>query len=58
MLDRIQEWMLTATDEELIDVFAEIYVEFIDRKLPLAPFMVDPFEPDPEPVRKKWWRGR
>lgn len=52
MLARTQEWLPLASDDDLIHVFAEIYVEFQIRGLPLRPFMADP-----EPIKKKWWRA-
>lgn len=52
MLNRTQEWLPLASDDDLIHVFAEIYVEFQIRGLPLRPFMADP-----EPIKKKWWRA-
>lgn len=33
------------SDAELIEVFAEVYVELRERKLPLAPFMLDETQP-------------
>lgn len=47
MLLRVQDWAPNADDFELIDVFAEIYVEFQNRGMSLKPFMADP-----EPVLK------
>lgn len=50
MLARVQFWAPTASELDLVDVFAEIYVEFQNRGMTLKPFMADP-----EPLRKKWW---
>lgn len=38
--------LLSAADEDVIDMFAELYVDLKERGLPLAPFMAD----EPAPV--------
>lgn len=52
MLNRVQVWSPLASDDDLIRVFAEIYVEFQVRGLPLRLFMADP---EPHRVGKRWW---
>lgn len=52
MLERIQEWAPVAKEGELIDVFAEVYVEFQNRGMTLKPFMDDP---NPHVAGRRWW---
>lgn len=38
--------LLGAADDDVIDMFAELYSELLERGLPVAPFMAEPAEPE------------